>query len=124
MEGRSKTFIGFIKTTEGLSQVEMRIVDLNDYKKANKEVWATMGFKVFWGRTKDGEVIEFFRAKNIRKKDLEYVKSLGVVEAVTHGCFAPKTFDVPEGRTTVKGTIELGKETTELVGRFAKAIYG
>jgi hypothetical protein len=120
---KSKTFKGLIETTEGLSMIEMYQVSLDDLKEANAQTAMVMGFRLLYGRTEDGRVFEFIKAGRLAKRDLEVMKKLGVVESVCSWCFAPKQFEIPQGRVPVSATITLGgKETERLMEQWTKVL--
>ncbi len=119
---KSKRIVGLIRTTSGLSPTEMTKINLNDYKVANRQVFSTMGFKFIWGLTEDGEIIEFVRGGAIRKKDLTLMKEMGVIEAVTSGCWAPEHWDVDGERKETSRSLEIGKSTKNLFDRWSKAL--
>lgn len=126
-EQDSDTMFGYITTTAGLSEVTMTKVPLDDYKEANCRVFKVMGFKILHGRLQDNRVVTFMRAGDLRKKDLEFMKKLGVVEAVTHGCFAPSLFKVPGTEDLVEvetREVPLGKETLNYMDTWIRAIWG
>ncbi len=120
---KSKRIVGFIRTTTGGSPVEMTRINLECYKTANSQTFATMGFKFVYGLTQAGEIVEFIRAGAIRKKDLALMKDLGVVEAVSHGCFSPKKWKVDGGEMQdTAHTIEVGRDTSSLLDRWAMTL--
>jgi hypothetical protein len=101
------------------------VVPMDDYKAANKATSATMGFKFMWGRTENGEVIEFIAGANLRKKDLAKIKTYGVVELVTSWCWAPDTWEIPvHGAVKVTKSVELNEEVNRHMNRWTNAVYG
>ncbi len=124
-ELRSKTIKGLLNTADkGYREFEMTEVPLDSHKEANKRTFKTMGFKIVYGWTGE-KMIEFVRAGDLRKKDLDFMKQLGVKELVSHGCFAPNYFVTADAGTVKREvTIELGKETDQHMNRWLKAIWG
>lgn len=120
---KSETFIGLITTSEGYQQTKMTIVNLRDYNAANHQTCSTMGFRFIYGRTERGQIFEFIKAGKFAKRDLENIKKLGVIEAVTSWAFAPKRFLIPQGEKEIVKSFELGKETAEHINRWLKAMY-
>ena len=120
---KSKTFIGLIQTTEGYQQTKMTITDITNIETLNRQTCSTMGFKIIYGRTEQGQIFEFIKAGKFAKKDITAIKQLGVVEAVTSWAFAPKRFLIPQGEKEITKSFELGKETAEHMSKWLKAMY-
>lgn len=123
----SNTMFGVIG--ESRNKTEMTRLNLDDVQVANHQTMAVMGFRIAYGRTKDNKVIEFIKKGKWAKRDLKFMKDVGVVEVVASFVWAPKEFViVQENGTEVlvqRGqTIELGPETAAHLNRWVKAIYG
>lgn len=119
---KSKTFKGLIRTEDGLSITEMFQVPLDDLKEANSQTTEVRGFRILYGRTEDGKVVEFMKAGRLAKRDLNFIQKVGVVEAVC-SWFAPKHFQIPEGQVEISLSFALGgKKTQELMDLWAKAL--
>ncbi len=119
---KSKMIKGLIKTTEGYSPVDLIIVDLNDYKNANKQTASTMGFRIMYGLTENGNVYEFIKSGRIAKRDLEAIKKLNVIELVNSWAFAPNHFLVNGVEKTISKSFELGKDVQDKLNEWLKAI--
>lgn len=120
---RSETFKGLVQTTEGLSPTGLFPVPLDDLKEANSQTRMVMGFRLLYGRTEDGKVFEFLKAGRLAKRDLNAIKSLGIVEAGCSWAFAPKQFEIPQGQTPISATFTLGgKETEALMDQWTKVL--
>lgn len=119
---KSKTFKGLIRTEDGLSITEMYQVPLDDLKGANSQTTEVRGFRILYGRTKDGKVVEFMKAGRLAKKDLNFIQKVGVIEAVC-SWWAPNHFQIPEGQVEISLTFTLGgKKTQELMDLWKKAL--
>lgn len=120
---KSETFYGLISTSEGYRQTKMTVIDLTSIEKVNKQTNSTMGFRFIYGRTEQGQIFEFIKAGKFCKRDLENIKKLGVIEAITSWVWCPKRFSIPQGEKEITQSFELGKETTEHINRWLKAMY-
>lgn len=120
---KSETFIGLIHTTEGYRETKMTKLDLTNIEILNRQTNSTMGFKIIYGRTEDGQIFEFIKAGKFCKRDLTAIKQLNIIEAVTSWVFAPKKFLIPQGEIEITKSFELGKETKEHINRWLKAMY-
>jgi len=120
---KSETFIGLIQTTEGLRPTKMTIADITDHNRLNKQTCSTMGFRFIYGRTEQGQIFEFIKAGKFCKRDLENIKKLQVIEAVTSWAWCPKKFLIPQGEAEIIQSFELGKETSDHFNRWLKAMY-
>jgi hypothetical protein len=120
---KSESFIGLINTSDkGLVPTEMTVVNMEDLREANRTSGMYAGFKIVYGRTESGEVFDFMKSGQWAKRDFMKLKEMGVIELVCHGCFAPTTFDIPQGRVKLSKTFECGRETKERLDRYARTL--
>ncbi|MDD4985916.1 MAG: hypothetical protein PHQ43_09015 [Dehalococcoidales bacterium] len=90
-------------------------------EKANREIMATMGMKLFYGQLPDGNVVEFIRKGRIAERDMKAIRDMGV-KRLWWSTFTAKTWliDNVEQRTTKE--IDLSpKETTAEALRWGPA---
>jgi hypothetical protein len=117
----SKTLIGLIHTTEGYQETGLYPVSLTTVEEINRATCSVMGFRIMYGRTEDGKVFEFMKAGRFCKRDIDFMKSIGIIEGACSWAFAPKRFKTPQGIVEITKTFELGRETLQKELEWAKA---